>query len=148
MLRKYVFIPFSNPELPEDLLWNYWSKLQKIIDKEENLYNWNRMYMIRNINNLIIMLDKKTKQIVGFYMAQLGTNGNDNSSNTDTNQKNITINVIQSFEQKKGHGTVMLIHAARRAGMKYHNPDRLSDYITIQDPYDDSLGFYKKYNLI
>ena len=178
MLRKYLFLTFDDncdqTDYSEDDLWDYWSKLQKIIDQEENQYNWNRMYMIRNVEDLVIMLDKKSDQIVGFYMAHInhtrkpkiaakGRSGNGSKgrgqsraapkknriiSSGETSDRKITISLIQAFEQRKGHGTLMLIHAAQRAGMKYHNTNRLKDHISIDAPYEEVLGFYQKYNLI
>ena len=182
MLRKYIFLTFDNncdqTDYSEDDLWDYWSQLQKIIDQGENQYNWNRMYMIRNIEDLVIMMDKKSDQIVGFYMAYInhskisktaaakGRGGNGSKgqsskknrvvpkknrttiSSRKTRNRKITINLIQAFEQRKGHGTLMLIHAAQRAGMKYHNTDKLKDYISIEDVYEDARVFYQKYNLI
>ena len=41
----------------------------------------------------------------------------------------------------------MLIHAAQKVGMKYHNTDNLKKYIVITNPYEESEGFYKKYGL-
>ena len=179
MLRKYIFLSFNDPD--EDDLWDYWSKLQKIIDQEENQYNWNRMYMIRNIDDLVIMIDKKSDQIVGFYMAHInhtrkpskpaakgngskgkgnGSKGNGSRKNRvapkknrtisfrETSDRKLTISLIQAFKQKKGYGTLMLIHAAQRAGMKYHNTDKLKEYISIEDVYEDAVEFYQKYNLI
>lgn len=178
-MRKHRFVSYCNSEINDDALWDYWTQLQSIIDQEENKYNWNRMYMIRNIEELVIMVNKKTDQVEGFYMATLGpepkrteitkvapkknrnivsdikkgrTKVASKKDRTnivpDINHENrMIISVIQSFVQGNGHGTLMLIHAARKAGMKYHNTSNLKNYLVIQGAYEEAIGFYKRYDL-
>ena len=171
-MRKYIFVDYNDDQenlsnnLSNTQLWNHWNSLQQNIDQENNKYEWNRIYMLKNIQDLTIMVDKKTNKVVGFYMAKIcdikkiprkknNTKAAPKSRNSRNNTKvpkggygTITIDLIQAFDQEQGYGTLMLIHAAQKVGMKYHNTDNLKNYIRINDPYEESIGFYEKYNLL
>ena len=179
-MRKYNFVSYDSSNLSDDILWDYWERLHQMIDQENNKYEWNRVYMLKNVQDLTIMVDNKSNDIVGFYMGRfehnkhtkhnkvsvapkgrLGRNVRSTSNKpvakgrnqhhndeSDNDSNKLTIDLIQAFDQKKGYGTLMLIHGAQKAGMKYHNINNLNKYIIINNPYDESIGFYERYELL
>ena len=220
-MLKHIFLNYDSSDKSgksDNKLWDYWERLHQLIDQENNKYEWNKIYMLKNVENLTIMVHKKTDEVVGFYMGRYGINGikvkpkavpnprtkvapkgrygtkvSDTENSTkvapkgrystkvsDTENstkvapkgrystkpeetedptkvsdtaptkaptKILTIDIIQAFDQNQGYGTLMLIHAAHKVGMKYHNTDNLKNYIIIKNSYKESIGFYEKYNL-
>lgn len=133
--QDYKFIRYEEPERISGFLLGYgtdpcfeYTYFMKLMKKLEELYVqtgcgfWcNRHLILRQIQNLTIVVDQKTKEIVAFYVIR-----------RRKKDDNYVIDFIQVFTPGQGLGKILIQCEFFRPGL------------CVEEALRDSVGFWEK----